>query len=71
MQNDRDPGESPLEEAERLQLAARAFREFYAECFWYLRPDLSIDASVLPEIVRGLRLHGGRRGFLLAAHLCP
>jgi hypothetical protein len=66
-----DPGREPLEEAERLRLAAQAFREFYAECFWYLRPDLPIDSAAIPEIIRGLRLHGGRRGFLLAARLCP
>lgn len=63
-------GEKDLNEAERLQLAREAYREFYAECFWYLRPDLSIDAAAVPEIARGLRRHGGRRGFLLAARLC-
>jgi hypothetical protein len=70
MQRDFDPGGESLEETERLQVAAQAFREFYAECFWYLRPDLSIDEAAIPEIVRGLRRHGGRRGFLLAARLC-
>ena len=70
MQKDFDPGEEFPSEAERLQLAAQAFKEFYAECFWYLRPDLPIDAAAIPEIARGLRRHGGRRGFLLAARLC-
>lgn len=63
-------GEKDLSEAERLQLAREAYRKFYAECFWYLRPDLPIDAAAIPEIARGLRRHGGRRGFLLAARLC-
>jgi hypothetical protein len=70
MQRDFDPSGESLEEIERLQLAAQAFGEFYAECFWYLRPDLPIDEAAIPEIVRGLRRHGGRRGFLLAARLC-
>ncbi|MBI2501777.1 MAG: hypothetical protein HYW07_00895 [Candidatus Latescibacteria bacterium] len=63
-------GEKDLSEVERLQLAREVYREFHAECFWYLRPDLPIDAAALPEIARGLRRHGGRRGFLLAARLC-
>lgn len=70
MQQDFNPGERSLDEDERLQLAREAYREFYAECFWYLRPDLPIDAAAIPEIARGLRRHGGRRGFLLAARLC-
>jgi hypothetical protein len=71
MQKELDLDASPLDEAARLRLAREAFQEFYAECFWYLRPDLSIDAATIPEIARGLRQHGGRRGFLLAARLCP
>lgn len=54
----------------RVREARRAFREFHAQCFWYLRPDLPISLDDIPEIVRGLRRNGGRKGFLVAARLC-
>ena len=60
-----------LSETERLQLARQAFADYYARCFWYLRRDLEIGVGDIPEIARGLRLHGGRQGFILAARLCP
>jgi len=55
----------------RVREARRAFREFHAQCFWYMRPDVEITLADLPEIARGLRQNGGRRGFILAAKLCP
>ena len=55
----------------RVREARRAFREFHAQCFWYMRPDAKITLADLPEIARGLRQHGGRKGFLRAARLCP
>lgn len=54
----------------RVREAGRAFREFHAQCFWHLRKDMKVTLDDLPEIVRGLRQNGGRRGFLLAARLC-
>lgn len=60
-----------LSETERLQLARQAFADYYTQCFWYLRRDLEIDVGDIPEISRGLRLHGGRPGFILATRLCP
>ena len=54
----------------RVREARRAFRDFHAQCFWYLRPDLQVTLDDLPEIVRGLRRNGGRKGFLIAARLC-
>ena len=62
--------ENALSLMEKLELARQAFHEFHAQCFWYLRKDLELKPSDLDEIVRGLRLNGGRRGFLLAAKLC-
>ena len=53
----------------RVREARRAFREFHAQCFWYLRPDLQVSLDDVPEIVRGLRQNGGRRGFFVAARL--
>jgi hypothetical protein len=54
----------------RVREAQRIFRRFYAQCFWYLREDLKVSLSDIPEIIRGLRQHGGREGFLLAEKLC-
>ena len=59
-----------LTASEKLALAGEAWREFHAQCFWYMREDREVTLSDLDEIVRGLRLNGGRKGFLLAARLC-
>jgi hypothetical protein len=53
----------------RTELAGRLFREFYAACFWHLKPDLVVTEEIIPIIIRGLRTHGGRRGFLAAGQL--
>ena len=58
------------EARDRLDAARRAFHDYHAQCFWYLRPDLKVTLGDVPEIVRGLRRNGGRKGFLLAARLC-
>jgi len=63
--------ENTLSETERLQLARQAFADYYARCFWYMRRDLEIGVGDISEIARGLRLHGGQQGFILAARLCP
>jgi hypothetical protein len=54
----------------RVREARRAFREFHAQCFWYMPKDLKVTLADVSEIVRGLRQHGGRRGFTLATRLC-
>lgn len=54
----------------KVREARRLFRDYYAQCFWYMSPDLEVGYSDVPEIVRGLKKNGGRRGFLLAAKLC-
>jgi hypothetical protein len=55
----------------KVREARRAFREFYAQCFWFMPPDLKVTLGDVPEVARGLRQNGGRRGFILAARLCP
>jgi hypothetical protein len=59
----------PRRTAERLELANQLFREYYAACFWHLRPDLTVTEELLPQIVKGLRTYGGRRGALEADRL--
>jgi len=54
----------------RVREARRAFREFHAQCFWYMPKGTRITLADIPEVARGLRQNGGRRGFLLAARLC-
>lgn len=53
----------------RVELARRLYKEFYAACFWHLKPDLEITETTVPLIVKGLRAHGGRRGLLAATRL--
>ena len=55
----------------RVREARKAFKQFYTQCFWYLREDMTITLNDVPEIITGLKRHGGRRGFLIASKLCP
>jgi hypothetical protein len=54
----------------RLDLAKKAFREFYAQCFWSYREDTEITEDKIPFVIRGLREHGGLAGYRMAAELC-
>jgi hypothetical protein len=62
-------GGTTEEPNERLARAAQLYREFRARCFWHSPPDLIITEELIPFVVKGLRKHGGRRGFLLAGTL--
>ena len=55
---------------EKLALAQRAFRDFHSQCFWFMREDLRVGQADLPAIIKGLRAHGNREAFLIAARLC-
>ncbi len=50
--------------------AQELFRRYHARCFWHYTPDLQITSENLHLVWEGLRLHGGREGFQLAAELC-
>jgi hypothetical protein len=54
----------------RLDLAQKAFREFYAQCFWSYREDTEITEDKIAFVIRGLREHGGLAGYQIAAKLC-
>jgi hypothetical protein len=60
---------APLSPAERLELANRLYREYYARCFWHCPRDLVITEDLIPLVVNGLRKHGGRQGFILSGKL--
>lgn len=50
--------------------ARRAYRRFYAQCFWSYAPDLRITAPDIPWVADQLRKHGGRDAWRVAARLC-
>jgi hypothetical protein len=54
----------------RLDLARKAFREFYPQCFWSYREDAEITEDKIAFVIRGLREHGGLAGYQIAAELC-
>jgi hypothetical protein len=64
-----DPITSPRNPQERLELANLLYREFQNRCFWHSPRDLEISEDLIPFVAKGLRAHGGHRGFRLAAML--
>lgn len=63
--------DSPMSDRERrLELARRAFEDFYIQCFWSWNDEIEITEETIPSIVRQLRRHGGHKGYRVAAQLC-
>ena len=54
----------------RLELARKAFKEFYAQCFWSYREDAEITEADIPWVVRELRHNGGHRGYRVVGEIC-
>jgi len=54
----------------RLELARKAFKDFYAQCFWSYREDIEITEEKIPFVIQGLREYGGLAGYRVAAELC-
>lgn len=54
----------------RLEIAQRAYQDFYAQCFWSYRRDLKITEEDIPFVIRELRLNGGHKGYRIVAELC-
>ena len=61
---------APMALPARLELAQQAFERFYYHCFWFMRKDLRVGEEDLEWIIQGLRSHGNREAFLIAAKLC-
>ena len=57
-------------EPDRLATAREAFAAYRARCFWSLAPDFKVTLETLPIVIAGLRRHGDRRAFQIAAQLC-
>ncbi len=54
----------------RVREARRAFRRFYADCFWSYRPDLIIARDDVAWVAEQLMKHGTREAWIVAARLC-
>jgi hypothetical protein len=50
--------------------ARRAYRTYYASCFWSYRADLVITRDDVAWVAEQLRKHGDRAAWLMAAKLC-
>lgn len=55
---------------DRLALARQALTTYRTRCFWSLTPEVRVSEDTLPIIIDGLRRHGDRRAFQIAAMLC-
>jgi hypothetical protein len=54
----------------RVRVAKRAYRKFYARCFWSYDPDLKIEAADAPWVAEQLMKNVGREAWEVAAGLC-
>ncbi len=52
-----------------VQEAQKLYREFHARCFWSFDPHLVVTADKINWVRRGLRHHGGMRGWKAAQRL--
>lgn len=55
----------------RVREARRAFRKFYATCFWSYRPDLEIGLNDVEWVAETLRRNGNLEAWRVASRLCP
>lgn len=54
----------------RVELARKAFKDFYAQCFWSYRQDAVINEADIPWVIRELRHYGGAKGYRAVAEIC-
>jgi hypothetical protein len=54
-----------------LREARRAYKKFYARCFWSYSPTLKITFDDLPWVGRQLIKHGDLKLWELGKKLCP
>ena len=54
----------------KVREARRAYRNFYAQCFWSFKKDLRVSFEDIPWVVENLRKNGNRRAWELAEKLC-
>jgi hypothetical protein len=54
----------------RVREARRAYRTYYATCFWSYRADLTITRDDVAWVAEQLRKNGDRAAWRIAAKLC-
>ena len=54
----------------RVREARKAFRRFYASCFWSYRQDLQIGLEDVPWVADQLMKHGNREAWRVGQRLC-
>ena len=54
----------------QVREARRAYRRFYAACFWSFDPDYRIGPSDVGWVTEQLRRYGGRDAWEIARKLC-
>jgi hypothetical protein len=54
----------------RVREARRAYRRFYAECFWSFDPDYRIGPEDIEWVAEQLKSHGGREAWTIGSKLC-
>lgn len=55
----------------QLREAKKAFKSYYAQCFWSYRPDLELGIADIPWVAEQLKKYGDRQAWILAHKLCP
>ena len=54
----------------RVREARKAFKKFYARCFWSYDPNYVVSAKDLPWLVEQLTKHGDHEAWAAAERLC-
>lgn len=54
-----------------LREARKAYKKFHARCFWSSPIDYVIQVEDIPWVVKQLKTHGGREGWVKGSKLCP
>lgn len=54
----------------KVREARKAYRKFYAKCFWSCNPDLEISISDVKWVGEQLMKYGNREAWILGSKLC-
>ncbi len=54
----------------RLREARKAFRDFFATCFWFAKSEYRITLDDIPWVAEQLMKHGGHEGWKRGSRLC-
>ncbi len=54
----------------RVRDARRAYKKFYANCFWSFAPDYIVEIDDIPWVADQLMKHGGRDAWEVGTRLC-